>query len=80
MALHDGQVVRSPAFPVDVVDTTGAGDSFNAGFIHAYVFQGLPLQEALRFANACGALSATGVGGTAAQPTLEQVRAFLETQ
>jgi sugar/nucleoside kinase (ribokinase family) len=80
LALHDGQVVRSPAFLVDVVDTTGAGDSFNAGFIHAYVFQGLPLQEALRFANACGALSATGVGGTAAQPTLEQVRAFLETQ
>lgn len=80
MALHDGQVVRSPAFPVDVVDTTGAGDSFNAGFIHAYVFQGLPLQEALRFANACGALSATGVGGTAAQPTLEQVRAFLEAR
>jgi sugar/nucleoside kinase (ribokinase family) len=80
MALHEGQIIHSPAFPVDVVDTTGAGDSFNAGFIHAYVFQGLPLQEALRFANACGVLSATGVGGTAAQPTLEQVRAFLETQ
>ncbi len=80
LALHDGQVVRSPAFPVDVIDTTGAGDSFNAGFIHAYVFQGLLLQEALRSANACGALSATGVGGTAAQPALEQVRAFLETR
>jgi sugar/nucleoside kinase (ribokinase family) len=81
LALHDDrQVVRSPAFLVDVVDTTGAGDSFNAGFIHAYLLQGLPLQEALRFANACGALSATGVGGTAAQPTLRQVRAFLETQ
>jgi sugar/nucleoside kinase (ribokinase family) len=80
LALHEGQIIHSPAFLIDVVDTTGAGDSFNAGFIHAHVFQGLPLQEALRFANACGALSATGVGGTAAQPTLEQVRAFLEMQ
>jgi sugar/nucleoside kinase (ribokinase family) len=40
----------------------------------------LPLEEALRFANGCGALSTTGLGGTAAQPTLEQVVAFLEEQ
>ena len=79
MALQGGQIVHSPAFPVEVKDTTGAGDSFNAGFIHAHVFQGLPLEEAMRFANACGALSTTGFGGTAAQPTLEQVQAFLET-
>ncbi len=78
MSLRDDTIIRSPAFQVDVKDTTGAGDSFNAGFIHAYVFQGLPLEEALRFANACGALSTTGFGGTAAQPTLEQVQAFLE--
>jgi sugar/nucleoside kinase (ribokinase family) len=80
MALHERRIVHSPAFPVDVVDTTGAGDSFNAGFIHGYVFQGLALDGALRFANACGALSATGFGGTSAQPTLEQVRAFLEAR
>jgi len=80
MALRDGQIVRSPAFQVDVKDTTGAGDSFNAGFIYAHVFQGLPLEEALRFANGCGALSTTGFGGTAAQPTLEEVLAFLEVR
>lgn len=78
MALHEGQILHSPAFQVEAVDTTGAGDSFNAGFIYARVIQGLPVEEALRFANGCGALSATGFGGTAAQPTLERVRAFLE--
>jgi sugar/nucleoside kinase (ribokinase family) len=80
MTLRDGQIIHSPAFRVDVRDTTGAGDSFNAGFIHAHVFQGLPLERAMRFANACGALSTTGFGGTGAQPRLEQVHAFLEAR
>jgi len=80
MTLRDGQIIHSPAFRVDVRDTTGAGDSFNAGFVHAHVFQGLPLEGAMHFANACGALSTTGFGGTGAQPTLAQVRAFLETR
>lgn len=80
MTMHDGRMVHSPAFEVEVKDTTGAGDSFNAGFIYAHVIRGLSPEEALRFGNACAALSATGFGGTAAQPTLEQVLAFLETQ
>jgi sugar/nucleoside kinase (ribokinase family) len=78
MALHDEQIVHSPAFQVEAVDTTGAGDSFDAGFIYAHAIRGLPLKEALRFANACGALSTTGFGGTAAQPTWEQVLSFLK--
>lgn len=45
--------------------------------IYAYVIKKLPLKEALRFANACGALSTTGIGGTAAQPTFQEVQAFL---
>ena len=77
ISLQEGRVVRSPAFRVEVVDTTGAGDSFNAGFIYAYVLRRMPLEDSLRFANACGALSATGIGGTAAQPTLEEVTALL---
>jgi sugar/nucleoside kinase (ribokinase family) len=80
MTLRDGQIIHSPAFQVDVRDTTGAGDSFNAGFIHAHVFQCLPPEGAMRFANACGALSTTGFGGTGAQPRLEQVHAFLEAR
>jgi len=77
MALHAGEIVRSPSFVVDVVDTTGAGDSFDAGFLFAHIVQGQRLEDALRFANACGALSATGYGGTAAQPTLQQVLEML---
>jgi len=80
MTLCDGQIVHSPAFDVDAKDTTGAGDSFNAGFLYAYVLRGWPLERSLRFANACGALSTTGFGGTAAQPTLEEALAFLDAQ
>lgn len=80
MSLCDEEVIHSPAFQIEVVDTTGAGDSFNAGFLYAHLVLGLPLEGALRFANACGALSTTGIGGTAAQPTLEQVLAFLESR
>jgi len=74
MALQSGQILHSPGFQVNSVDTTGAGDSFNAGFLFAYVVQQRPLEEALRFANACGALSTTGYGGTAAQPTVRQAQ------
>lgn len=77
IALQDGQIVRVPGFRVDAVDTTGAGDSFDAGFVYARVVRRLPLEEALRFANACGAISTTGYGGTAAQPTLEQALSFV---
>ncbi len=80
MSLRNGQIVHSPGFEVEVVDTTGAGDSFNAGFIYAHSIRRLSLEEALRFANACGALSTTGLGGTAAQPTLEQVLTFLQAR
>jgi sugar/nucleoside kinase (ribokinase family) len=79
MAIKDGQIVHSPGFQVNVVDATGAGDSFDAGFIFAYVLQRWPLADALRFANACGALCATGYGGTAAQPTLDQVQHMLKS-
>jgi sugar/nucleoside kinase (ribokinase family) len=77
-ALYESRILHSPGLQVRSVDTTGAGDSFDAGFIYAYVVRGMPIPEALRFANACGALCTTGYGGTAAQPTAEQVHALLE--
>ncbi|MCX7680684.1 MAG: sugar kinase [Anaerolineae bacterium] len=76
LGVRGGQRVRAPSIPVQVADTTGAGDSFNAGFIYGYL-NDWPLERALRFANICGALSATGYGGTAAQPTLEQALALM---
>jgi len=77
MALQDGQIVYSPGLLVNAVDTTGAGDSFAAGLIFAHVIQGQALPEALRFADACGALSTTGYGGTAGKPTLRRVLVLL---
>lgn len=72
---HDGRAaVRTPAVPVEPLDTVGAGDSFDAGFVAA-VLGGLALPDALAFAAACGALSTRAHGGTAAQPTGEQARA-----
>ncbi len=57
--------IESPALRVDAVDTVGAGDSFDAGFLHSYL-KGLSLPECLAAANAAGALSTTRAGGTEA--------------
>lgn len=76
MADQEG-VLKSPAFPVEVVDTTGAGDSFNAGFIYKYVVEGGSKPEALRFANACGAIAVTRVGGASSVPSAAEVETFL---
>jgi sugar/nucleoside kinase (ribokinase family) len=62
---------------VDVVDTTGAGDSFNAGFLYAWL-HGRPLDACLRAAAASGALSTRGVGGTASQPSAEELEACVK--
>ena len=75
-ALIGGTLVRIAAFPVQPVDTTGAGDSFNAGFLHAWRRR-VPLEDALRFGAACGALSTQGSGGTTTQATQQQAKEFL---
>ncbi len=65
-----------PAFKVTAIDTVAAGDSFNGGLAHA-LEQGRPMAEALRYASACGALSTTKKGASAAAPTSAEVEAFL---
>lgn len=67
---------HSPALPVDVVDTTGAGDCFNAGFLAAHL-RGEPLEVCLRYGNICGGLSTTRHGGASAAPTLQQLQNLL---
>lgn len=76
LTIQNGEPLSMPALPVNPVDTTGAGDSFDAGFIHAWV-RGEPLEASLRFAAACGALSTLGLGGCGAQPTEDEARVFI---
>lgn len=72
-------VFKTPAFVVEAVDTTGAGDAFAAGFIHN-IHNHLPIKEAARRAAACAALQITAPGGRAGLPTSAQVEDFLQTQ
>jgi sugar/nucleoside kinase (ribokinase family) len=73
-ASADGRLVNAPALPVEPADTTGAGDSFDAGFLWGWL-AGRPPEACLALGVACGSLSTRGVGGTAAQPTLAEAEA-----
>ncbi len=66
------EAIHAHGFSVKVVDTTAAGDSFNAGLTVALA-SGMDIRQALRLANAAGALSATGEGAQQAMPTMEKV-------
>jgi sugar/nucleoside kinase (ribokinase family) len=72
LGVRNGEKFIVPSLPVNVVDTVGAGDSFDAGFIYGYL-QGWPLEKALRVGTLCGALSTRKAGGTTAQPTLDEI-------
>jgi sugar/nucleoside kinase (ribokinase family) len=62
-----------------VVDTTGAGDCFNAGFLYAFICEGQQLECCARYGNICGGLSVTGVGGATAAPTRAELGRWMET-
>lgn len=68
-----------PAYPVEVADTTGAGDSFNAAFLGERL-RGASLDQATRFAAAAAALSITAVGARSRLPTRRHVTRFLRQQ
>ncbi len=63
--------ISIPSIPVKVVDTVGAGDTFDAGFMFGYLNK-WDLEKSLRLAAVCGALSTQSDGGTNGQPTLEE--------
>lgn len=71
----EGDFFFVPSFRVDSLDTTGAGDVFDAGFVYGYL-KGWDLELMGRFANAAAALSTTGYG-TQKYPTLEEVGKLL---
>jgi ribokinase len=75
LAVADAETATAAATPVEPIDSTGAGDSFDAGFLAAHL-NGAGLEAAVALGCACGALSTRAAGGTAAQPTLEEARAL----
>ncbi|MHC1783694.1 MAG: carbohydrate kinase family protein [Anaerolineaceae bacterium] len=67
--------IRQDAISIDVVDTVGAGDSFDAGFLYGFL-KGMNISQSLKMAVACGSLSTRGSGGTSAQPDLKEALDF----
>jgi sugar/nucleoside kinase (ribokinase family) len=75
--LRDDRFFRAPPLRVTPVDTTGAGDCFDAGFLHAWL-RGESPEQILRIANICGALSTEQYGGIAGFPSRERLLRELE--
>jgi len=76
IVLADGEEFSVPAFMVEVVDTTGAGDCFAGGFLAA-LQRGFPLRDAAAFANAVGALSVRRVGSVAGLLSWEETEEWI---
>ncbi len=72
-----GRETLVPGFPVKPVDTTAAGDVFN-GTLAVALAEGLPLEKAVRFANAAAALSVTKLGAQPSAPNRSEIEAFLQ--
>lgn len=73
----DGRQLHRSSFSVRVVDTTGAGDSFNAGYIYGYL-AGKEPEECLVYGNACGALSVSEYGGSTGTTNIQLLEKFID--
>ena len=76
LALEAGRFFYSPAYVVNCVDTTGAGDVFHGAFCYA-VLQGMPMREALDFSNAMAALNCTALGARGGIASAAEARALM---
>ena len=76
-AVINGRIEYFPAYPVDAVDTTGAGDVFHGAFLAGYL-DGMELRENIRFASAVAALKCTKMGGRAGIPKKKEALEFME--
>lgn len=76
LARVDGRFVYSPAFVVNCVDTTGAGDVFHGAFCYA-VLSGMPMRDALDLSNAMAALNCTAIGARGGIKRLEDAKALM---
>jgi sugar/nucleoside kinase (ribokinase family) len=78
LAYSNQKFVHMPAISVDPVDTTGAGDNFNAGFLYAWL-EGQSIETCMKWGNIVGGLSTTAMGGTVRRITCDQVRTILSS-
>jgi ribokinase len=76
LLLTEDSFTRSPAFPVDPIDTTAAGDAFVASFVVAMA-EGKSVQEAIRYGNAAGALACTKFGAQPSLPNRSELKDML---
>lgn len=79
LAIRNDSVINAPAFPVDVVDTTGAGDAFAGGALSG-LLEGLDDENILRRGNATGALCCTALGSRAGLPDMATVQNMIEAE
>jgi sugar/nucleoside kinase (ribokinase family) len=76
MVLSDGNCITLPAYPAEVVDTTGAGDAFVSAFIAGRV-KGLPLETCARLGNAAGSVCVSAIGANGALKNFEQLEKII---
>lgn len=77
ITVADNRSFHIPAFHVNALDTTGAGDVFHGGYIYG-VLQGWDLRDTVTFASAVSAMKCRKIGGRAGIPTFNEVRQFLQ--
>ncbi|MBK8822695.1 MAG: hypothetical protein IPN58_08850 [Anaerolineales bacterium] len=76
LACSQNNLTQSSSIPVNVVDTVGAGDTFDSGFMYGYL-NNWPIEKTLKLACVCGAMSTQKAGGTEGQPTLEEALKYV---
>ena len=69
-------LLQAKAYSVESIDTTGAGDSFNTGFLYQWLKEG-DMEHCLKYGSGCGAIATTKLGGSTASPTIEELQEFL---
>jgi ribokinase/sulfofructose kinase len=80
LLIDEAGTIATPAFEVEATDTTGAGDVFTAGLLHAWELGDREKAAAGRFAAAAAALSCTATGARGRLPTVEDIEAFLASR
>jgi sugar/nucleoside kinase (ribokinase family) len=79
LAYRKNNIIRVPGISINPIDTTGAGDNFNAGFLCAWL-DGQSIETCLKWGNITGGLSTTMLGGTTNKITLEEVKRWFVTE